>query len=186
VPGSRRDRHAPNNCTHKRCAGSDCFRDLDDTRMAMATWDQTQFDYAGAAKQYAAAFARFGLNLQPGQPEAVAARIRAEEPAVREALLTAPLRLGALRPGGAARTCWPSPRAADRDAWRQGMYKDLGDVTGLDLTPPERESTPPRADGGQPQLPGAAVLFPKIARRTRWRCCAGRGGRHPADFLDRV
>ena len=38
------------------------FRDLDDARMALATWQVSHWDYAGAGAKYAAAFAAFGLQ----------------------------------------------------------------------------------------------------------------------------
>ena len=65
------------------------LRDLDDARMTQSIWIETHFDYAGAAKKYAAAFAAYGLGVTPGRTEELARRIRAEQPAIREALIVA-------------------------------------------------------------------------------------------------
>jgi hypothetical protein len=69
------------------------FRDLDDARMAMAAWKGSFHNTTAAAVKYAAAFSRFGLEVQPGKTEVLeqrirdlAQRIRDEEPAIREAL----------------------------------------------------------------------------------------------------
>ena len=65
------------------------LRDLDDARMTRSIWIETHFDYAGAATKYAAAFAAYGLEVKPGRTEELARRIRAEQPAIREALIVA-------------------------------------------------------------------------------------------------
>ena len=65
------------------------LRDLDDARMTQSIWIETHFDYAGAATKYAAAFAAYGLEVTPGRTEELARRIRAEQPAIREALIVA-------------------------------------------------------------------------------------------------
>ena len=65
------------------------LRGLDDARMMRSIWIETHFDYAGAAAKYAATFAAYGLEVKPGRTEALAQGIRAEQPAVREALIVA-------------------------------------------------------------------------------------------------
>jgi len=65
------------------------LRDLDDARMTHSIWIETHFDYAGASTKYAAAFAAYGLEVKPGRTEELARRIRAEQPAIREALIVA-------------------------------------------------------------------------------------------------
>lgn len=57
--------------------------------MTRSNWIDTHFDFAGAAKKYAAAFTAFGLEVTPEQIEELARRIRAEQPAYREALILA-------------------------------------------------------------------------------------------------
>src|SRR5262249_30644887 len=64
-------------------------RGLDEARMARVRSIGGDFDYAGAAARYRAAFAAYGLEVQPGGTAELARRLRAEEPAVYEALLVA-------------------------------------------------------------------------------------------------
>ena len=77
------------------------LRDLDEARMARSSWIETHFDDAGAVTKYAAAFAACGLEVKPGRTEELARRIRAEQPAIREALIVALDNWHASRPGGA-------------------------------------------------------------------------------------
>jgi len=65
------------------------LRDLDDAHMSRSIWINNSFDFGGASTQYAASFAAYGLEVKPGRTEALAQRIRAEEPAIREALIVA-------------------------------------------------------------------------------------------------
>ena len=65
------------------------LRHLDDARMTQSSWIETHFDYAGAVTKYAAAFAAYGLEVTPGRTEELTRRIRAEQPAIREALIVA-------------------------------------------------------------------------------------------------
>jgi eukaryotic-like serine/threonine-protein kinase len=65
------------------------LRDLDDARMTQSIWIENHFDYAGGATKYAAAFAAYDLEVKPGRTEELARRIRAEQPALREALIVA-------------------------------------------------------------------------------------------------
>ncbi len=99
------------------------FRDLDDARMTRSIWIENHFDYAGAATKYAAAFAAYGLEVKPGRTEELARRIRAEQPAVREALIVAlgDWQFTALRPKTAelAKLVWAIAGAADDDPWRR-------------------------------------------------------------------
>ncbi len=63
------------------------FRDLDEARMALAGHVDNDFDYAGAAAKYAAAFADFGLDVT--RRDECTRRIGAAEPEVRDALIVA-------------------------------------------------------------------------------------------------
>src|SRR4029077_824515 len=65
------------------------FRDLDEARMASLTVVDNSLDYRGAAAKYAAAFANFGLTIDGDGSTQMARRLRAEEPAVHNALLVA-------------------------------------------------------------------------------------------------
>src|SRR5262249_19856849 len=62
---------------------------LDEARQRRATILEGTFDYSGAAAQYQATFAGYGLAVEPGRTAELARRIRAQEAAVREALLLA-------------------------------------------------------------------------------------------------
>ncbi len=57
----------------------------------MTHWKRilTHFESVGAAPKYAAAFAAYGLEVTPGRIEELARRIRAEQPAICEALIVA-------------------------------------------------------------------------------------------------
>ena len=57
--------------------------------MTQSIWIETHFDHAGAVTKYAAACAAYGLEMTPGRTEELARRIRAEQPAIREALIVA-------------------------------------------------------------------------------------------------
>ena len=65
------------------------FHDLDQAQLIRARWVEGKFNDAGAAAQYETAFRTFGLEMKPGQTEALAHCIREEEATVREALLVA-------------------------------------------------------------------------------------------------
>jgi tetratricopeptide (TPR) repeat protein len=65
------------------------LRALDEARQRRATLLGTTYDHAGAAAQYQSAFAAYGLAVEPGRTAELGQRIRAEEPAVREAVLVA-------------------------------------------------------------------------------------------------
>jgi len=65
------------------------LHDLDEARMTRSIWISTHFDYAGEARKYEAAFAAYGLEVKPGRTEELARHIRAEQPAIREALIVA-------------------------------------------------------------------------------------------------
>ncbi len=97
---------------------------LDDARMSRSTsWLETHFDDAGAVTKYAAACAAYGLEMTPGRTEELARRIRAEQPAIREALIVAldnwhasALVVQELEP---AKMVAAIATAADDDPWRQ-------------------------------------------------------------------
>jgi tetratricopeptide (TPR) repeat protein len=99
------------------------LRALEAARLGQATLPGTTFHHARRAAQYRAAFSAFGLAVQPGRTAELARRIRAEEPAVREALLFALddwatfARLARTEPS--AGTLQNLAGAADNDAWRK-------------------------------------------------------------------
>ncbi len=127
------------------------FLDLDDARMSMANFNELpvhfvdanrlHFDYTGAAAKYAAAFAKFGLNIQPHQREMLAKKIREQEPAVRDALIVGldhwiycawmtPLRGDLLA----------IVTAADQDTWRHAYRQATVEGDALRLVQLNRES----------------------------------------------
>ena len=89
------------------------FDDLDKARLTMFAFSGLEIDMSRTTEQYAAAFARFGLEIQPGKPEVLAQRINAEEPTVRDALILALdnwafcAAAGDARPA-MTRNCWQS------------------------------------------------------------------------------
>ncbi len=101
------------------------LRDLDDARMTGSSWIDTHFDDAGAVTKYAAACAAYGLEVTPGRTEELARRIRAEQPAIREALIVAlddwHASAIAARELEAANMVAAIATAADDDPWRQQL-----------------------------------------------------------------
>ena len=99
------------------------LRDLDDARMTISTWTGSHFDYAGAVTKYAAAFAAYGLEVTPGRTEELSRRIRAEQPAIREALIAALdewyVSANQARESEPAKMAEAIATAADDDPWRQ-------------------------------------------------------------------
>src|SRR5262249_36166666 len=95
------------------------FRDLDEARMAMASIKHSHFDFAGAAVKNAAAFAGVGLEIQTGQTEALAPRIRDEEPGVRDGLIVALDYWAYCAMQPEKMKLLAIARAADRDTWRR-------------------------------------------------------------------
>ena len=157
------------------------FRGLDDARMAKSTWVGTAFDYAGASAKYAAAFAKFGLEVHPGQEEVLAQRIRSEEPAVREALIVA-LDYWV--------SCERSPlkaelrvivRAADHDEWRRDYRRAAREQDGAALVRlskgARRRTLPP----GNLQLLGLA-LYGNDQREEARDLLRWGHALHPTDF----
>jgi serine/threonine-protein kinase len=65
------------------------LRELDEARLRRVTIAHDRFDYRGSAEMYRAAFLAYELEVKPGDTAELARRIRAEEPAVCEALLVA-------------------------------------------------------------------------------------------------
>jgi serine/threonine protein kinase/Flp pilus assembly protein TadD len=161
------------------------LRDLDDARMAKATWIETHHDFAGAAAKYGQAFASFGIDVRPGQADVLARQIAAEEPAVRDALIVALddwAFCAAYVP-----TTWSVAdlraiaRAADTDAWRQEYRQAVingdGAVLGRLSQAARRLSLPPTSL----DLLASALKFAgqheEAVDLLRWA-----RGRHPADF----
>jgi tetratricopeptide (TPR) repeat protein len=99
------------------------LHDLDEARMARSSWVETHFDDAGAITKYAAACAAYGLELTPGRTEELARRIRAEQPAIREALIVAldnwQASSLAVQKMELAKMVEAIATAADDDPWRQ-------------------------------------------------------------------
>jgi predicted outer membrane repeat protein len=113
------------------------LRDLDDARLTRSMWIETHFDYAGAATKYAAAFAACGLEVKAGDTEELTRRIRAEQPAIREALIVALddwwQTAARARSAELANLVRALAAAVDDDPWRQ-KYRaaaTAGDATAL-------------------------------------------------------
>ncbi len=158
------------------------FRDLDNARMHITTSVDGKFNYArSTAAEYRQAFAAFGLDVQPGQTEALARRIRTEEPAVRDALL-----VGLDNWENCERTAFAADLralagAADTDPWRQEYRRAVANKDGAALArlsgEARRLSLPPTnffllalaLDSTHQRAEAVALL--------RWA-----RGRHPADF----
>jgi tetratricopeptide (TPR) repeat protein len=100
--------------------------DLDAAHLQLATWGADgggdSFDYAGAAANYRAAFAAYGLEVRAGDTAELVRRIRAEEPAVRDALLVALddwSNAAEHQPTEPAAAVLRALAAADDDLWRK-------------------------------------------------------------------
>jgi tetratricopeptide (TPR) repeat protein len=111
------------------------LRDVDDARMTRSISIETHFDLAGADTKYAAAFAAYGLEVMPGRTEELARLIRAERPAIRDALIVA-LEDWGNTAREAKRLEWAElleaiAAAADDDPWRR-QYRLA--ATGKDAT----------------------------------------------------
>jgi tetratricopeptide (TPR) repeat protein len=119
------------------------LRDLDDARLTRSIWIENHWDNAGASTKYAAAFAAYGLEVKPGRTAELARRIRAEQPAIREALIVAlddwedtawRLHTGlGLDTDELSKLVRTIAVAADDDPWRQKFRATAfaGDVTAL-------------------------------------------------------
>ena len=121
------------------------LRDLDDARMTRSVWIETHFDLAGADAKYAAAFAAYGLEVTPGRIEELARRIRAEHPAIREALIVALEDWWQFNSGNTRKLANPMraiAAAADDDPWRRQLR----------AAATARDSTALRALSGQARL----------------------------------
>jgi tetratricopeptide (TPR) repeat protein len=98
------------------------LRDLDAARMAHAVMVDEHFDHAGAAAQYAAAFAAYDLAVVAGRAEELAQRIRADQPDVRDALVVAldewAEAASQVPTAVSARDLRALAQAADDDEWR--------------------------------------------------------------------
>jgi tetratricopeptide (TPR) repeat protein len=161
------------------------LRALDEARQRLATSLEATFDYAGAAAQNQKAFAGYGLAVQPGRTAKLARRIRAEEPAVREALLVALddwvfVARRAL-PKTSVSVLRELAEAADDDVWRKRhrAASAAGDrATLLDLSAQARKlSLPPSSLVRLALSLSAAGERDEALALLRWA-----RGRHPTDF----
>jgi tetratricopeptide (TPR) repeat protein len=102
---------------------------LDDARMASATLIDNTFDYGGASARYAAAFRAYGLEVNVGDPDQLAPRIRTQEPAIREALCLAlddwAFVAARARTAPTAADLKALAVAADDDPWRKRVRKTV-------------------------------------------------------------
>jgi tetratricopeptide (TPR) repeat protein/serine/threonine protein kinase len=98
------------------------LRDLDEARFLTTAWFDNRFDYAGAVAKYQEAWAAIGLTIDVGRFKELAAKIRAEEPEVREALLVslADWAYAATQAGTkpTAADLWNLSSLIDDDPWR--------------------------------------------------------------------
>jgi len=99
------------------------FRELDNARMASADWEQSSFNHAKSAAEYADALVGYGLEIKPWVTEQLAGHIRAEDPAIRAALLVAlddwALQAFHARTSPSASELRALATATDDDPWRQ-------------------------------------------------------------------
>ncbi len=98
------------------------FHGLDDARMARQMSIRNNLDVSDSPAKYAAAFAAYGLEVTSGRTEELARRIRAEQPAIREALIVALEDWWQLNLGMIVKS--PNPMrviaaTADDDPWRR-------------------------------------------------------------------
>jgi len=110
------------------------FHDLDDARMTRSILIGNQFDLAGSATKYAAAFATYGLEVTPDRIEELARRIRAEQPAIRDALIVALEDWSQFNLAKTVKLANPMraiAAAADDDPWRRQLRAA---ATGKDAT----------------------------------------------------
>jgi tetratricopeptide (TPR) repeat protein/serine/threonine protein kinase len=161
------------------------LRALDEARQQRATPLEATFDYAGEAAQYQAAFAGYGLAVEPGRTAELARRIRAEEPAVREALLVAlddwAFAAKSALPKASVAVLRELADAADDDVWRKRhrAANAAGDPATLrELSGQARKLSLPPSSLGL-----LAWSLHNLGERNeavallRWA-----RGRHPADF----
>jgi tetratricopeptide (TPR) repeat protein len=161
------------------------LRDLDAARLQKATAKVYHFDRAGAAAKYRAAFAAYGMEVRAGDKVELARRIRAEEPAVRDALLVALHDWSVF--AADARTEPPAvvllalAVAAEDDAWRKRWHAAsfAEDRAALrDLSAEARRSALPPASLNLL----AASLFHFGEREEGLALLRWGRGQHPADF----
>ena len=157
------------------------FRGLDDARMARATLKDPNNDSTGVAATYTAVFAAFGLEVQPGQTEVLARRIRAEEPAVREALLVGlDDWISCLSPPKDA-DLRALTRVADEDPWRREFRRAGVDRDGAALVRLSAEARRLTLPPASVELLATALISNDQSQEARDLLRWARG-RHPADF----
>ncbi len=120
------------------------LRDLDQARLRRSVLIEAQFDYAGAAAEYATAFAAYNLEVQPGRTEELARRIRAEETGIRDALIVALDEWSdtAARANTVllAKELRALAGAVDDDEWRQKYRAAVSDKDGVALRALSRQA----------------------------------------------
>src|SRR5262249_28721773 len=108
--------------------------DLDDAHLASAAMAQGRFDNAAAAAKYARAFAAYGLEITPGKSAELARRIRAEKPALCEALIVALddwiFTVERTNTPALARDLAEIVQAVDQDKWRRKYRQAVADKHG--------------------------------------------------------
>jgi tetratricopeptide (TPR) repeat protein len=115
------------------------FRDLDEARLARLTIIEQDFDHAGGVNRFATAFMAYGLDVDKLGVDELARRIKAEDPAVQEALLIALIEWA--NEAAVSTTRWNPAElraivnAADNDDWRRRYRAALAgkDPKALDI-----------------------------------------------------
>jgi serine/threonine protein kinase/Flp pilus assembly protein TadD len=161
------------------------FRDLEEARLARAAWVDGHYDFPSSATKYAAAFAAYGLDVTAERKNALARRMAAEEPKVRDALIVAlgDWALAAERP----RTRWSAANllalagAADDNVWRKrfltaALAHDKPALRRLSARA-RRSSLPPSS---LVQLAG--TLYAEGEHKEPLAVLRWGRGRHPTDF----
>ncbi len=161
------------------------FRELDDARMALSEVVDNQFNLAGAATKYAAAFAAYDPEMTVGRSDEFLRRLGAAEPEVRDAMIVALdnwADAAALAP-----TAWSAKdlrdlaERADHDPWRQRyraavIAKDRAALRALSAEA-RRSSLSPSTLSLLARNLGNGGERDEALALLRW----GRG-RHPTDF----
>jgi len=154
---------------------------LDNARLVMAASVEGHYNYAGAAAEYRAAFADYGLDVQAGQTEALAERIRAEAPAVREALLVGLDDWAHCVRRALKAELRALAEAADADPWRQRFRRAVAAGDGAALSRLAEE-------GQRLSLPASSLELLAVALEANNRHAEAivllrwARGRHPANF----
>jgi tetratricopeptide (TPR) repeat protein len=118
------------------------LRDLDQARLTRKVLSDGSIDETDTAEQYAVAFARYGLEVKEADAEGLAAKISAQRPAVREALIVALDDWQFQKFGVSDTHLRRIAAAADTNAWRK-KFRASDEISELrSLSAEAKEQTP--------------------------------------------